>query len=152
MSGTRHSRSCPRVAIISCLNFHGIKQEILSFPARLVKRRSGFSKHRSALLSTTHQQLGKQLNGIRRRRRKGEGKKNETQKSGGISETAVGGVVDSCQMLIKAKERKTLVSPVGGCRKSRNGRSRRPTSRSVRHHHRHTSRRACARIFILREL
>lgn len=64
-------------------------------------------------LVTTYQQLGKQLNGIGSRRRRLREKKRKTQKSG-VSETAGGGVVDSCQMLIKAKERKTLVSPAEG--------------------------------------
>lgn len=150
------------------MNFHGELniREMLIFPSHLVKRRSGLSKrsHRSTLLSATSQQLGKQLNGIRRQGKRGKKKEAIAHwKSGRRSarrRRASGGIVDSCQMLIKAKERKTLVSPAKGVASQEMAGLSAPPHRlpppppppppsaaAV-----DIPARACARIFILREL
>ncbi|KYM96422.1 hypothetical protein ALC62_12928, partial [Cyphomyrmex costatus] len=93
-------------------------------------------------------------------KRRGEKKKEVVVhwKSGGRSARrgrAGGGIVDSCQMLIKAKERKTLVSPAKGvASQEMTGLSAPPSdyTTTIVAPPLDTPGRACARIFILREL
>ena len=138
---------------------------------------SGLSKHhRSPVFPTSYPQLEEQLNGIKWRDGKRaveeeeeEEEEKEEERNGGKRKKGVGGTLDSCQMLIKAKERKTLVS---ACRKGVASREIShslslslspfsPTASACLHLHRRrwsmcrldtAGRGACARIFILREL
>ena len=98
---------------------------MLSFPpARCTWQNdvvSGLSKHhRSPVFPTSYPQLEEQLNGIKWRDGKRaveeeeEEEEEKEERNGGKRKKGVGGTLDSCQMLIKAKERKTLVS---ACRK-----------------------------------
>ena len=97
---------------------------MLSFPPALCTWQndavSGLSKHRSPVFPTSYPQLEEQLNGIKWRdgKRTVEEEEEEEEeverKERRKRKKGVGGTLDSCQMLIKAKERKTLVS---ACRK-----------------------------------
>ena len=153
---------------------------MLSFPPALCTWQndavSGLSKHRSPVFPTSYPQLEEQLNGIKWRdgKRTVEEEEEEEEeverKERRKRKKGVGGTLDSCQMLIKAKERKTLVS---ACRKgvasgeisdlllSLSLSPFSPTASACLHLHRRrwsmcrldtAGRGACARIFILREL
>jgi len=105
----------------------------------------------SVFLSTAYQQLRRQLNGISRQgkrreeenRRGGKKGKRSLQVRRGIGGgSAAGGddgTVDSCQMLIKAKERKTLVSPAEGVASREMAGLFRPTTRRRRRRRRHVA-------------